>query len=242
MGFEKSHLFGKIEIDIAATASGTFSLSTDIPGGAGMGQRFSFTIPITARRPVSSRLPGAMQGHYVSAKYVPGAGQSELYGVRVWTRQLPDGQWGWSALPVIDTPLEFQPMQVPVEPTPASFSPVSVPVEPTPESYSPVGVPVEPTPVGFSPVGVPVEPTAETYSPMQVPVESTPAEFSPMKLPVEPTAEGFSAMSIPVEETPEKFSSMSIPVEPTPNEFSGMKLPVKATPPVPIWTSVGVDE
>ncbi len=242
MGFEKSHLFGKVEVDVAATAAGTFALSTDIPGGAGMAQRFSFTIPITARRPVSSRLPGSMQGHYVSCKYTPGAGQSELYGVRIWCRELPDGQWDWMSISVVPTGLEYEPIPLPIEATPVEYSPVPLPIEPTPVEYSALPLPIEPTPPTYSPVPLPIEATPVEYSPVPLPVEPTPAEYSAIRLPVEPTPDTYSPSPLPIEATPAEYSPVKLPIEQTPMEFSELKLPVKATPPVPEWVGVPVDE
>ena len=214
MGFERSHIFGKIEVEIRATGTGTFALSTDVPG-AGMVQRFSFPIPITGRRVVRSRLPGAMVGHLVSATYTPDAGgQSEIYGARVWVRELPAGAWYWFPLPVVETPVLFQPIQIPVEPTPAEFARLALPVEPTPESWSAA----------------------------QIPVEPTPAEFARLALPVEPTPESWSAAQIPVEPTPATFTEMRFPVPSTPEEYASVSLPVKPTPPVPQWIEVEVDQ
>jgi len=199
MGFEKSHLFGKIEVELLSNCTGTLALSTDLPGNA-MAQRFSFTTPISStRRPVPSRLPGNMQGHLISAKFTPGAGQTELYGMRVWCRELPDGQWGWFPLPLIETPAEY--------------SPIAIPIEPTPQSFSPVPIPIEATAQGFTPVPIPIEPTPESFSPVAIPVEATPETFSPMKIPVEPTPESFSAMPLPVKATPPVPVWVPVPVD-----------------------------
>jgi hypothetical protein len=228
VGFEKAHLFGKIEVDVRATSPGTFALSTDVPGVAGMVERFSFRIPVTSRRTLRSRLPGAMVGHLVSAVYTPDTlGQSELYGVRAWVRELPAGQWYWFPLPVVETPAEFSKMTLPVEPTAAEFSKMTLPVEPTGESFTQMQLPVPATPVDFSKMTLPVEPTA--------------AEFSKMTLPVEPTGESFTQMQLPVPATPADFSKMTLPVEPTGEGFTQVNLPVKTTPPVPAWVDVQVD-
>jgi hypothetical protein len=186
MGFEKTHLFGKVEVDITATTpTGTLTFYTDLPGNA-MAPRFSLTIPICTRRVVSSRLPGNMQGHLISATYTPSAtSKSELYGVRVWARELPDGQWGWFPLPVIETPVEYQAVRIPVEPTPESFSPVQIPVEPTPLEFARLAFPVEPTPESFSTVRIPVEPTPEGYSMITLPVKPTPPVPQWVSVPVD---------------------------------------------------------
>jgi hypothetical protein len=228
VGFEKSHLFGKIELDISTTVEGTFSLSTDVPGRA-MVQRYSFTVPVTTRRTVRARLPGPMVGHLCSAIYTPGqGGTSELYGVRVWVRELPAGQWYWFPLPVVETPALHQQMQIPVEPTGQSFTQMQIPVEPTGES--------------FTQMQIPVEPTGQSFTQMQIPVEPTGQSFTQMQIPVEPTGQSFTQMQIPVPPTPADFSNMALPVEPTPESFSQLSLPVKPTPPVPEWVSVAVDD
>lgn len=167
MGFEKSHLFGKVEFELIASAIGSLTLYTDLPGNA-MALRATVATPTCAtRRPVSSRLPGSMQGHLISAKFTPGTGQAEIYGLRVWCRELPDGQWGWFPLPVVATPEEYQQVSIPVEATPAEFTAVPIPVEPTPEGYTAEAVPVETTPEGFSEVRIPVEATPGGFSPVK---------------------------------------------------------------------------
>jgi hypothetical protein len=214
MGFEKSHLFGKVEVDVVSTSGASLAFSTDIPGEA-MAQRFSMAIAITTRAVLRSRLPGLMQGHYLSATLTPtGAGQVELYGVRVWTRELPDGQWGWCALPVVATSPDYQPVPIPVEATPGEYAPVPIPVEATGAQYQPVPIPVEAT--------------ASEYAPVPIPVEATAAEFQGVK--------------IPIEATPESYNPLAIPVEATPQSFAPLSLPVKPTPPVPQWVQAPVDE
>ena len=145
MGFEKSHLFGKVEVDVVATSTASLAFSTDVPGGA-LAQRFVFTIPITTRTVIRSRLPYNMQGHLVQATCTPAGGQVELYGVRLWTRELPDGEWGWFELPLVKTPLEYSPLPLPIEGTPESYNPLPLPIEPTPQSWEPLNLPVKATP------------------------------------------------------------------------------------------------
>ena len=214
MGFEKSHLFGKVQVDVSATGTATLAFSTDVPGGA-LVQDFVFTIPITTRTIIRSRLPGAMQGHIVQATCTPSAGaQVQLYGVRLWTRELPDGEWGWWDMPIEATPVLYQAMPLPVESTPAVYQSVPLPVEATSESFSPMGLPIE----------------------------ETPALYQGMPLPVEATGVEYARLALPVEATPESYGSVQVPVEGTPMSYEGMALPVKPTPPVPQWISVPVDE
>jgi hypothetical protein len=185
VGFEKSHLFGKIELDISTTVEGTFALSTDVPGRA-MVQRYSFTVPITTRRTVRARLPGPMVGHLCSAIYTPGqGGTSEIYGVRVWVRELPAGQWYWFPLPVVETPALHQEMQIPVEPTGQSFTQMQIPVEPTGQSFTQMQIPVPPTPADFSNMALPVEPTPGSFSQLSLPVKPTPPVPEWVSVPVD---------------------------------------------------------
>jgi len=170
MGFEKSHLFGKVEVDVVATSTASLAFATDVPGGA-LAQRFSFTIPITTRTVIRSRLPYNMQGHIVQATCTPAGGQVELYGVRVWTRELPDGEWGWFELPVVKTPVEYSAVGIPVEPTPVEYQAVPIPIEGTPESYNPLPIPIEPTPQSWEPLSLPVKATPQVPQWVPVPVD-----------------------------------------------------------------------
>src|SRR5215467_12565047 len=116
MGFEKSHLFGKVEVDIRASVAGTIVFQTETPGQT-LVNRFTMPIPVTTGQTIlRSRLPGIMQGHLVRATGTPNTtpttGHWELYGVRVWYRELPDGQWQWFPLPVMDTPVEYVPFKL----------------------------------------------------------------------------------------------------------------------------------
>jgi hypothetical protein len=238
MGFEKSHLFGKCEVDIRASVAGTIVFQTETPGQT-LTTRFAMPIPITSGRTVlRSRLPGTMQGHYVKTTGTPGTtptGHWELYGVRVWSRELPDGQWTWTALPVMDTPVEYIRFDILEDPTQGAgagssvgFSEYKIPVEPTPEMYQEFKLPVEPTPESFSELKLAVEPTGETFTQMPISVEATPAEFSMYKFQVPPTPEDYTVFQFPVEATPESYSEY--------------KFPVKPTPPVPLWVGVEVDD
>jgi hypothetical protein len=194
MGFEKSHIFGKVEVDIRTTVAGTIVFQTETPGGA-LAQRFSMPIPVTTRTVLRSRLPGTFQGHYVKTTGTPGpTGQWEVYGVRIWSRELPTGQWQWTALPVMDTPVEYIQFKIPGLDDGSSGS--------TSAEYSEFKIPVEETPVG--------------YTQFAVSVEATPVEYSPYKLPVPPVSDDWTASSIPVETTPVGYVEFKLPVKPTP--------------------------
>lgn len=262
MGFEKSHIFGKVEVDIRTSVAGTIVFQTETPGGVLL-QRFSMPIPITNGRTVlRSRLPGIMQGHYVRSTGTPGnPGIWELYGVRIWARELPTGQWAWTPLPVMDTPVEFQQLiiladstisqegevafselKLPVEETPVEYQKLEVPLVDTPVLYDKLEIPVEPTPVEFSPLQLPVEQTPAEYAELKLPIIDTAVEYSPLTIPVEATPAEFAPLKVPIITTPDLFAEVAVPVEPTPVEFSAFALPIKPTPIVPVWVAVPVDE
>jgi hypothetical protein len=142
---EKLKLYSKIELEVAASAQGTFVISTDLPGNA-MAQRHSFPVPSGTRRTVTSRIPYNAQGHLIQAYYSPGSGQSTLYRVRVWARELPGGQWSWYPLPVIETPVEYSPMSLPIPATPEAWSPSGLPIPATTEEWHSAAFPIKPTP------------------------------------------------------------------------------------------------
>lgn len=252
MGFERSHLFGKCEVDIRASVAGTIVFQTETPGQA-LTSRFAMPIPITSGRTVlRSRLPGTMQGHYVKTTGTPGTtptGHWELYGVRVWSRELPDGQWTWTALPVMDTPVEYIRFDILEDPTQGAgagasvgFSEFKIPVEPTPEMHQEFKLPVEPTPAEFSELKLPVEPTPESFSELKVLVEQTAETFTPMPIPVETTPTEFSMYKFQVPPTPDDYTALNLQVPPTPDDYAPFALPVKPTPPVPLWVSCPVDD
>jgi|SRR5215467_1107907 len=222
MGFEKSHIFGKVEVDIRASVAGTIVFQTETPGSA-LVNRFSMPIPVCTRTIIKSRLPGIMQGHYVKASGTPGTtpstGHWELYGVRIWQRELPDGQWAWFPLPVMDTPVEFMPFKIPglggsgEESTAEEYSEFTIPVEETPKMFAELKVPVEPTEVSFNVIKAPVEPTGETFSALKVPLDSTPTEYIAFKAPVEATPASYDAFKVPVKPTPVVPEWLSIPID-----------------------------
>lgn len=234
MGFEKSHLFGKVEVDIRTTSAGTIVFQTETPGGQ-LVQRFSMPIPVTTGRTVlRSRLPGTMQGHYVRSTGTPGnPGIWEVYGVRIWSRELPTGNWQWWPLPVMDTPVEYQQYIILADST------ISQQGE---EAFTEYKIPVEETPVQYVKFEVELVDTPVLYTKLDIEVEPTPVEFSPYKIAVDETPLEFSAWKVPIIATPEEYTELNLAVEPTPVEFAEFKFPVKATPPVPLWVSVAVDE
>ena len=161
MASEKLKLFSKIEIEVLATAQGTLAILTDVPGAA-MAQRFSFSIPATTRRPVTSRVPYSTQGHLVQAICTPGAaGTMTIYRARIWGRELPAGQWEWYALPVIETPVEFTAAPLPIPPTPEEWHETALAIPPTPEEWKPLALPIPPTPEEWRPMKLPVKATPE---------------------------------------------------------------------------------
>jgi len=173
MAFEKVKLFGKIEVDIAASSVGTFALLTDVPGYA-MAQRFTFSVPITTRRPVVSRVPNNTVGHLLKVSYTPGSGQAVIYGARIWARELPGGQWQWYPLPVVETPVEFTAMDLPIPRTPEEFSPARLPIQSTPEEWASAVLPIPPTPEEYSAAPLPIPQTPEAWSSISLPVKPTP--------------------------------------------------------------------
>lgn len=157
MGAEAIKLFGKIEVDIAASATGTFSILTDVPGYA-LAQRFSFTVPVTTRRPVAARIPFNTAGHLLQATYSSG-GQSVLYGARIWARELPGGPWRWYVLPVIETPAEYHPMDLPIPRTPEEWRSSGLPIPETSEEWRSTALPIPETPEAWGAMKLPVKET-----------------------------------------------------------------------------------
>ena len=170
MAFEKVKLFAKIELDVEATAQGVFVIETDVPGNA-ITLRYSFIVPVTSRRPVSSRLPYNTQGKLLRVSYSPGAGQSRLYGVRAWARELPNGQWGWYPLPVIDSPVEFAPRALPIPVTSQEWSAIPLPIPVTPEEWQALVIEIPRT--------------VETWEERKLPIRPTPPIADWVSLPID---------------------------------------------------------
>lgn len=160
MAFEKVKLFSKIEVELASTVTGTFRVLTDVPGNTMAQRGLNINTPVATRRVISSRLPYNTQGHLIQASLIPNFGGAiTLYGVRVWGRELPGGEWQWYPLPVIDTPIEFSAAQIPIPPTPEEWGGSSLPIPPTPEGWSSAALPIPPTPEGWSAAELPIKPT-----------------------------------------------------------------------------------
>lgn len=158
MAFEHIFLLGKIEIDVIATAAGTITIQTDIPGNA-LADRGTVTVGISTRRVVQKRLPYNFQGHLFKFTYAPGAGQSRLYGVRVWARELPAGQWQWYPLPVVPTPDGWSSVKLPIPATSEEWSTAKLPIPPTQEEFQTVRIPIPETSEQWSSVSLPIAPT-----------------------------------------------------------------------------------
>jgi hypothetical protein len=172
--FAKVALFSKVEVDVAASASGTLTIATDLPGTA-MAIRCTLTVPATTRRPVGFRLPYSTLGHLVKATYNPGTGQSTLFGARIWARALPDGVWQWYPLPVVETPNEFSPQALPIPVTPEEWTGTALPIPATPNEFSPQALPIPATPEEWTGAALPIPATPEEWTGAVLPVIPTPS-------------------------------------------------------------------
>jgi len=173
MAFEHIFLLGKLELDVIATAAGTITIQTDIPDNA-MTDRGTVAVGISTRRVVQKRLPGHFQGHLFQFTYAPGNGTSRLYGMRLWARELPNGRWGWHALPVVPTPQEWSAVALEIPPTPDSWASVRLEFAPTPEGWSGVALSIPPTPEDWSTVRLNIPPTPDGWSEVRLPIKPTP--------------------------------------------------------------------
>lgn len=161
MGFERVAIFGLLDLELDATAGGTVTLSTDLPGNA-MAVKETKSIPATTRRVVRFRLKGTTKGRLYSLKVTPtGGGVIRLYGGRIWARVLPGNAWDWYAIPIPPTSEEWSAVKLPIPETPQEFSPVKLPIPPTSEEWNAVKLPIPETPQEFSPVKLPIKPTPE---------------------------------------------------------------------------------
>jgi hypothetical protein len=168
MAFEHVFLLGKLEIDVVATASGTVTIQTDLPGNA-LADRGTVTVGVAGRRVVQKRLPYNFIGHLFKFTYAPGSGTSRLYGMRVWARELPGGQWQWYPL-LVPTADGWTAVKLPIPETAEAWSSVKLPVAVTSEDWSTVRLPIPGTPEEFSAVNLPIKPTPDVpeWRPLEV--------------------------------------------------------------------------
>jgi hypothetical protein len=149
VGFERVTLFGTVEILYQSSLGAVLSLWTDLPGDALVLRRFG-TMPAAAgRRTFRLRVSGAVKGRLYQLMVTPSnGGDVRIYGARVWARQLGPAAsaWQWYAVPVVETPDEYQPVKLPIEPTGDAWQAVKLPVEPTPEDWSAAALPIKATP------------------------------------------------------------------------------------------------
>jgi hypothetical protein len=150
-------LFGIIELQYHATNGGTLTLSTDLPGDA-MAVRETRTLPTTAgsRRVIRFRLSGNTKGRLYRVKVVPtGNGIIRLYAGRIWARLLPSPQWQWYAIPIPETPEEWERVALPI-PATGEWERVALPIPPTGD-WERVQLPIKPTPPNPEWVDIPVD-------------------------------------------------------------------------------------
>jgi hypothetical protein len=160
MGFERGHLFGKVELDIyVQTGFCAFRFITDLPAQSAW-RHVSTLAPMFTRRPVEVNLSSLIKGRVYSIELVP-TGITTFYGARVWARPLPDGKWDWFPLPVVETPEAWTRIQLPITPTPDEYQRIMLPIEPTPDEWSRVQLPIPPTPDEWSRIPLPIRPTQD---------------------------------------------------------------------------------
>lgn len=166
MASEKLKLYSKIELELISNGNATFTLLTDLPG-AGMVQRVQTNVGPSrwtgtfVRGTWTSRLPYNTQGHLVQAILAPASNvQITLYRARIWARELPRGDWEWFQLPVIDTPVEFGPVNLPIPPTSEEWRAANLVIPPTAEEWRPVNLPIPPTNEEWRAAELPIKPTA----------------------------------------------------------------------------------
>ena len=171
MGFERTAIFGIIELHLEATAGGSLTLSTDLPGNA-MAVRETKGIPVTGRRILRFRLNGTTKGRLYSVKVSPtGSGIIRLYGGRIWARMLPGNQWSWYAIPIPETSEEWSPVKLPIPPI-GEWEARPIPIPPMGEW--------EARPLPIPGLGewearqIPIPPTSD-WNPQQMPIKPTPA-------------------------------------------------------------------
>lgn len=151
-------IFGIIELNVDATAGGTLSLSTDLPGDS-MAVRETKNIPVTTgRRVIRLRLKSTTKGRLYAVRVQPtGAGIIRLYAGRIWARILPGAEWAWFAIPIPETSEEWERRSLPIPATSEEWQRVQLPIPETPEAWERVALPIKPTPPNPEWVDIPVD-------------------------------------------------------------------------------------
>lgn len=170
MGFERVAIFGLLDLELEATATGQVTLSTDLPGNA-MAVKERKPIPVTTtRRVVRFRLQGTTKGRLYSIK-VSGAGIIRLYGGRIWARVLPGQAWAWYTIPVPPTSEEWQAVKLPI-PGVGEWQAAKLPI-PEMGEWQAAKLPI-PGVGEWQPVKLPIPPTSEDWQPVKLPIKPTP--------------------------------------------------------------------
>lgn len=188
MGFEKVTIFGTLELLYSATGIADVQFLTDLPGNALAVRAFDDMPAAAGRRPFRLRMHGTVKGTLYQVAVIPRTGvTAEVYGARVWARQLGpvESAWQWYTVPIVETPLEYVAVPLPVEESPLHFSAVKLPIDPTSDLWQPAKLPVEATPDVFSAVPLPVEQPPETWTGERLPVRVTPPRPDWIEIPVD---------------------------------------------------------
>lgn len=170
VGFEKVYLLAKVELDLASSQGSEFKIDSDIPGNA-LALRVSVFVPVTPRRIYQHRLPYTLQGKLFRFTYQPGGGQTYLYGVRVWARELPGGAWTWYPLPVVPTPNEWSSVKLEI-PNTGDWTSVKIEIPAAGEWTS-------------AKLGIPGTPDDWNGVKLEIPETGS---WTEMKLPIKPTS------------------------------------------------------
>lgn len=131
---ERVKLFKEIEVVYdSAGAAGNLKFFTDLPDGtiAQVGSNYSLTAT-TGTQTIKLRLPPTAKGRLIRVECRPGAGDLQIFAIRVWVRVVGEAaraDWQWLALPVPQTPDNYEWADLPVTPTAELPVWIELPVE-----------------------------------------------------------------------------------------------------------------
>lgn len=160
MGFERSALFRKLELDCELDGSVQLTFSTERPGEA-MAVRVQKLLAATSGRDtVTVQLAGEVRGHLYRVKIGGTAAVARIFGARVYAKVL-DGSsrtgWQWHPIPIEPTPKGWQTVSLPIEPTEAGWRTIALPIVPTAPEFQTLGLPMRESPPRGTWIDVPLD-------------------------------------------------------------------------------------
>ncbi len=210
----RTWLLKRVQLHVQAATTCTFTLRTNLPGGAVVDRVVRDFAATTGREVVDLYLPGDTRAQLVQYSLVS-AGLVRLFGGQVWARALDGGDWGWLPLPGLPGQLvEWADIPLPMPAAPKAWADVPLPIPEAPKAWADLALPLPRQPDSFADI------------PLSIPQAS--------KL--------FVDLALPIPEAPKSWGDTALPIPAPPKSWSNAKIPMRETPDLAAWVGVPVDE